>query len=88
METRSAADVHGPWVDPGFPSSLIQRCEKYWNVPIGELPNQMLACFLQQKIAVELVLPEARRRIAGGIDDGSELYDGQLAAAVQEAGDR
>ncbi len=45
----------------------------------------MLATFLRQEIALPLILPEARRRVAAGIDDDSELYDGELANALRNA---
>lgn len=81
----SAADVHGPWVEPGdLTSGLIERCRCYWNTPIGALPNGMLATFLRQDIAVAAVLKEAKRRLQAGIVDGSELYDGELGAAIAQ----
>jgi hypothetical protein len=84
MEQRSAADVEGPWVEPGLESGLILRCKRDWRVPIPELTNEILATFLRQRIALALVVPEARRRLAAGLDDDSELYDGELASALNQ----
>jgi hypothetical protein len=82
----TAAEIHGPLVDPGWDSSLIDRARRYWSVPIADLPDAALALFLRQGIAVAPVLAEARRRLSGGKPDDSELYDGELAAAVEAAG--
>jgi hypothetical protein len=80
----TAAEIHGPLVDTCWDSSLIDRVRRYWSVPIAELPDAALALFLRQRIAVAPVLAEARRRLASGPPDDSELYDGELAAAVGE----
>jgi hypothetical protein len=55
-----------------------------WSTPINDLSNEMLATFLRQKIATEDVLDVASRRLEAGFDDGSELYDGELANAVAD----
>ena len=81
----TAADIHGPWVDPRWASGLTERVRQLWSVPIAELPDAGLALFLRQRVAVEPALAEARRRLATGRADGSELYDGELQAAVAEA---
>jgi hypothetical protein len=84
MDSRSAADVDGPWIDmPGPETGLVLRCKKHWTIPIVELSNEMLATFLRQRIALALVIPEARKRIDAGFEDGSELYDGELAKALE-----
>ena len=85
MKHRSVADVDGPWVDPGFESGLITRCRNNWSVPVNELSNQVLATFIRQRIALPLVLPEARRRLEAGFTDDTELYDEELADAVAAA---
>jgi CDI immunity proteins len=85
MKTPCVADVAGPWVEPDFRSGLIERCKRYWNVPIAELPNEILATYLRQQIALRLVIPEARKRLQTGMDDGSEMYEGELAKALAEA---
>jgi hypothetical protein len=69
MKPRSVADVEGPWVDPGFGSGLIERCKRYWSVPASELPNAVLAMFLRQRFALQIIIPEARKRLEAGIDD-------------------
>jgi len=87
MKSLSVADVEGPWVDPDFDSGLIERCRRYWNVPVPELPNEILATYLRQRIAFQLVMPEARKRLEAGFDDDSEIYDGELAQALKAADD-
>jgi hypothetical protein len=81
----TAADICGPWVDPDWQSGLVEQMRGFWSVPIVALPDAGLALFLRQRIAVEPVLAEARRRLAAGHPDDSELYDGELAAAVAGA---
>jgi len=84
MESPSIADVLGPWVDPELESGLVERCKRHWNVPVSTLPNQILATFLRQGIALQLVIPEARRRLDASINDDSELYEGELAEALKQ----
>ncbi len=81
----TAADLHGPWVDPAWDSGLVKRVQRWWSVPITDLPDTALALFLRQRIAVEPVLAEARRRLSEAMPDDSELYDGELEAAVSDA---
>jgi hypothetical protein len=85
VEMSSVADEEGPWTDPDFESSLIQRCRLNWHVPVGSLSNYALATFIRQKIALGLVVPEARRRLAACYRDGTELHDKELAVAVAAA---
>jgi hypothetical protein len=85
MESRSIADLEGPWADPDFYSGLIERCRRNWNTPVYKLSNEILAMFLRQRFGLEIVIPEARKRLASGFDDDSELYEGELAAALQDA---
>jgi hypothetical protein len=82
----TAAEIHGPWIDLGWDSSLIDRVRRYWSVPIADIPDAVLALFLRQRIAIAPVLAEARRRLCSGRADDSELYDGELAAAVDQVG--
>ena len=82
---QSIADVLGPWRDPDFDSGLIERCRQAWTKPAKNLTNQELATLLRQKIAVEHLLPFARQRVVDGIDDDTEWYEGQLAAAIEYA---
>jgi hypothetical protein len=81
----TVADVEGPWVDSHFESGLIERCKQGWNTPVAQLTNQLLATYLRQKIGLSLVVPEARQRLAEGISDGTELYDEELASAMNSA---
>ena len=87
MTHLSVADVQGCWVEPDFDSSLIQRCRKNWSVPVTEISNYVLATFIRQRIALSLVVPEARRRISAGFTDDTELYDEELSVAVSEVAD-
>jgi hypothetical protein len=63
---------------------LVARVRKFWDVPIADLPDAALALFLRQEIAVGPTMEEACRRLAAGQRDDSEIYDGELAAAVAE----
>jgi hypothetical protein len=45
----------------------------------------MVATYLRQEIAVQLMIAEAERRLAIAAPDGTELYDGELAAALKSA---
>ena len=85
MNSPSVADVEGPWLDPDFDSGLILRCKRYWEVPVTELPNEMLATFLRQRIGLQIIIPEARKRLESGFDDNSELYEGELLEALKGA---
>lgn len=82
MNSRSVADIIGPWVDADWPSGLVSRIKNAWNKPIADLSNEMLATFLRQQIATDIILDEAKRRLTDGFTDGSELYEGELAKAV------
>jgi hypothetical protein len=84
-ETRSVADLLGPWQDGDFESGLTQRCKLAWNKPRLELTNEELATLLRQDIATEFILPEARYRLENKIDDDSEMFEGELMEAVQSA---
>jgi hypothetical protein len=85
MESRSVADVEGPWVESDVDSGLIQRCRRNWSIPVGELSNYALSTFLRQRLALLIVIPEGQRRLKANFVDGTELYDDELANAVQEA---
>lgn len=84
-EPATVADVEGPWVEPDYKSGLIDRCRRGWNTPVAELTNELLATYLRQKIALSLVVPEARRRLSEKFTDDSELYDDELASALKSA---
>jgi hypothetical protein len=45
----------------------------------------LLATYLRQKIALVLVVPEARKRIAAKLVDNTELYDEELEEALKHA---
>lgn len=82
MESRSVADIEGTWIDSEFESSLIRRCRDNWTVPVSDLSNYALATFIRQRLGLELVAPEARRRIELQYLDGSELHDEELSDAI------
>ena len=85
-DTRSLAEILGPWIHPGFDSGLINRCKRAWDKPIGELTNEELATLLRQNIAVPHLLPIAKERVQSNVNDGTEMYEGELKAAVLNAG--
>ena len=82
MEKRTVAEIVGPWVEPDFNSSLIERCRNNWYMPIGQITNCVLATFIRQQIALNLVVPEAQRRIASGFEDDTEIIDDELSIAI------
>ena len=84
-QPATVADVEGQWVDSSFESGLIERCKRGWNIPVGELSNELLATYLRQKVALSLVVPEAQKRIAESFADGSELYVEELVNALKLA---
>ena len=85
MRERKAtvAEVEGPWIDVGFESGLVERCQRGWDTPVVELTNELLATYLRQKVALSLLVPEARKRIAEKFVDGTERYDDELANALK-----
>jgi hypothetical protein len=82
-EEKCVADFEGPWVDPNFESGLIQRVRGAWHKPLAQLTNQELATLLRQRIGVSYLLPIAVARFSSGYDDDTEIYDGELEAAIE-----
>ena len=82
---RTVADILGPWKEPALETGLIERCKRGWNVPVNELPNEILSTYLRQKIALSLMVPEARKRLTEQFVDGSELYEEELENALKSA---
>jgi hypothetical protein len=85
MTAKSVADIEGPWREPVSGSGLIAQCRDAWQVPVDQLSDEIVAAFLRQKIALQIVIPEARRRVDLRLTDDSELYDGELIMALQAA---
>ena len=83
-EHLSLAEIVGPWIDPDFDSGLIERMRNAWSKPIGRLTNHELATCLRQTVAVEHVLPIAKKRDAEEFHDESELHDTELAQAIED----
>jgi hypothetical protein len=81
----TVAEVEGPWADPDWASGLIERCKRGWKTPVVELTNELLATYLRQKIALSLVLPEARKRTSANVVDDTGLYDEELADPLRSA---
>jgi hypothetical protein len=81
----SIATILGPWVDPNWESGLVHRCKEAWDKSIETLTNGELATLLGQRIAVEHILSVAHKRLEDGFDDGTEMYDGELNAAIEYA---
>jgi hypothetical protein len=88
MESRCVGDIVGPWVEPEWDSGLIERLRRSWSIPINELSNEMVATFLRQEIATDVLLEEAKRRLELGFDDESELYEGELASVMKNTCER
>jgi hypothetical protein len=84
-ETRCVADFDGEWSQPDFESGLIERCRRYWSTPINELPDVMIATYMNQKFALTAMQNEAQWRLGNGLCDASELYDGQLRDALERS---
>ncbi len=78
MEERSVADIEGPWMDPDFESSLIDRCRRNWTTPVRALSNSALATIVRQAVALQLVVPEARHELA-------RIFTVRLASPVHTA---
>ena len=79
------AKVYGPWIEPNYRSGLLAQCRDAWERPFAELSNTEVATFLGQKLAVEQLIPVAKKRVEEQYDDDSELYDGELLDALREA---
>jgi hypothetical protein len=84
-DSISVADIVGPWEEPNWDSGLIDRCRGAWDKPIRNLSREELATLLRQRIAVEHLLPTARGKLLSGTDDGTEMYEGELEAAIEDA---
>ena len=82
MEKRSVAEIEGTWREPELDSGLIQRLRANWSRPVGKLDNHVLATFIRQRLALDLTIPEAERRIASGYQDETEVCDDELAIAI------
>jgi hypothetical protein len=85
MENISIADILGPWIEPDWDSGLIDRLREAWNKPLQDLSREELATLLRQRYAVEKILPVARKKLADGIDDETEIFDGELHEAIEDA---
>lgn len=83
-DTKSVADFLGPWAEPDWDSGLIARCRAAWSKPLGELSREELATLLRQRFAVEHLLPVARKK-SQEADDDTEMFDGELAEAIEYA---
>jgi len=81
----SLSDLEGAWMDCDWESGLVKRCKSAWSKPLRDLSREDLAIFLRQHIAVEHLLPIAKKRLEEGIDDNTEMYEGELSAAIEYA---
>lgn len=79
------AEILGPWRQTDFKSGLIERCRKAWDKPLDVLSNLELATLLQQDLAVDHVIPVARKRLQDAVNDNSEMFENQLAEALADA---
>jgi len=85
ISNRTLSEIVGPWEEPEFKSSLIARCREAWSKPLESLSREELATLLRQKIAVVHLLPIAKKKIEDGTDDDTEMYEGELVAAIEYA---
>ncbi|KIF57688.1 MULTISPECIES: hypothetical protein [Pseudomonas] len=77
----TVAKLLGPWSGDA-PTGLTQRCREAWDTPIEQLSDLMVATFLNQDIAFEQMLIEAKRRMDADERDDTEYFDGQLLEAM------
>jgi hypothetical protein len=49
------------------------------------LPARRDAPYLRQRFAVEQLLPVAKKILEDGIDDDTEIFDGELQEAIEYA---
>ena len=84
-DSISLAEILGPWVEPDWDSGLIARCRGAWNKPLRDLSREELATLLRQRFAVEELLPVAKKRLEHGIDDETEMFEGELKEAIEYA---
>ena len=85
MDNISIADILGPWSEPDWDSGLIARLRQAWNKPLRDLSSEELATLLRQRIAVEQILPVAKKRSADIFYDETEIFDGELQEAIEDA---
>ena len=83
-DTKSVADILGPWVEPDWDSGLIARCREAWSKPFRDLSREELATLLRQRFAVEHLVPVAQKKLQDA-DDDTEMFDGELAEAIEYA---
>jgi hypothetical protein len=84
-EHLSLAEIVGPWRESASESGLVARTQRAWSKPIGSLTNQELATCLRQAIAVQHLLPMAKKRVAERFEDESDIDDGELSSAIEHA---
>jgi hypothetical protein len=78
----AVSNLLGPWQGDAH-TGLMQRCNESWDTPLVHLSDLMVATFLNQDIATEHLLIEAKHRIEALERDGSEYFDGQLLEAIK-----
>lgn len=61
----------------------MQRCREEWGTPLASLSDLMVATFLNQDIAPEHLLVEAKRRMQEQERDETEHFEGQLLEAME-----
>ena len=66
-------------------TGLLQRCKESWETPLSQLSDLMVTTYLNQKIALAHMIQEAEHRLATTARDDTELFDDQLAEALQKA---
>ena len=61
---KSLEEPEGIWRAPETESSLVLRCHAAHEKPIDKLTELELATFLEQKIGLKWILPQAMKQLA------------------------
>jgi hypothetical protein len=83
----SVCAVMGSWQGNAL-TGLMQHCRDYWEVPLCDLPDLMVATFLNQEIAGPQMREEAEYRLKNKERDDTEYFDGQLLEALVNSRNR
>ena len=78
------SEIEGAW-EGECPTPLVERCKASWETPLAELSDRMVATYLRQKLGKQFMLIEAKRRLDEGTQDDTQLYDGELFEAYENA---
>ncbi len=79
--TLAVSDILGPWWR--YPHKNHSALQGAWDTPLESLNDLMVATFLNQNIATEHLLIEAKRHMKDQERDETEYFDGQLLEAIE-----